>query len=96
MRRITVTSFAVVGAALLYVGVVSGRAQESPAPPFAIGDQVTLGYIDGSVSCLLAERRGDFVRCAPPNNRDMILFNQPKIETWFNVATVKFIDKSAR
>jgi hypothetical protein len=70
------------------------RAQEPHHFPFSTGDTVSLGFIpDGIVTCVVGEVRGNFLRCAPA--KETFTFNQPpKVETWYNVATVKYIDRT--
>lgn len=89
---------ALVGAALTWnvftAHVFSARAQEAQQFPFSTGDTISMGFIpDGVVTCVVGEIRGNFLRCAP--GKEKVGFSQPaKEETWYNLATVKYIDKA--
>ena len=90
---------ALVGATLTWnlsvphLRTVPARAQEPRHYPFSNGDTVSLGFIpDGVVTCVVGEVRGNFLKCVPA--RETFTFNQPpKLETWYNLATVKYIDR---
>jgi hypothetical protein len=75
--------------------VAAARAQEPHHLPFSSGDTVSLGFIpDGSVTCVVGEIRGNFLKCAP--GKESFSFNQPpKVETWHNLATVKYVETTA-
>jgi hypothetical protein len=73
--------------------ITVARAQEPYHVPFSTGDTVTLGFIpDGVVTCAVGEIRGNFLKCAPA--KETFTLNQPRIETWYNLATVKYIDRA--
>jgi hypothetical protein len=73
---------------------VTTLAQEPNHYPFSTGDTVSLGFIpDGLVTCVVGEVRGNFLKCVPA--KETFTFNQPpKVETWYNLATVKYIDRT--
>ncbi len=79
---------------VLSAHVFTARAQEQQLLPFSTGDRVSVGFIpDGVVTCVVGEIRGNFLRCAP--GKEKVGFSQPaKEETWYNLATVKYIDKA--
>jgi hypothetical protein len=79
----------------LSVSHVAARGQPPHYYPFSSGDTVSLGFIpDGMVSCVVGEIRGTFLKCAPA--KETITFNRPpQVETWYNLTTVKYIDKAA-
>jgi hypothetical protein len=93
MHRLTVV-VAIAASAGLYFAPVTTRAQEAPSRPFSIGDTISLAYQDGGENrCLVGDVRGDFVRCDSGKD-DTIGFNRPKVEYWYNLATVKYVSKS--
>jgi hypothetical protein len=95
MHRLTVVVVvAIAASAGLYFAPVTTRAQEAPSRPFSIGDTISLAYLDGGENrCLVGDVRGDFVRCDSGKD-DTIGFNRPKVEYWYNLATVKYVSKS--
>jgi hypothetical protein len=72
----------------------AARAEEPHHYPFSNGDTVFLAIIpDGSVTCVVAEVRGNFLKCGAA--KETFTFNQPpRIETWYNLATVKYIERT--
>lgn len=92
MRKLAMSIAACVGAACVYGATVTTRAQTTPGP-FSKGDQVTLVYGDGIANCLVADVRGDFVRCSDGTNEDARL-TPPRVETWHNLATVRNVVKT--
>jgi hypothetical protein len=98
-NRLLWVVIALVGAAfawnvsVTHLPSVTARAQEPHHYPFSNGDTVSLGFIpDGVVTCVVAEVRGNFLKCVPA--KETFTFNQPKLETWYNLATVKYIDRA--
>jgi hypothetical protein len=89
-------------AAILFWNVVGVphrlRAQEPHQFPFSTGDTVSVGFIpEGGVTCVVAEVRGNFLKCAEVQSRETPTFNRPrfpKVETWYNLATVRYIDRT--
>jgi hypothetical protein len=74
-----------------YISVA--RAQEPHNFPISTGDRVTLGIMpDATMTCVVGEVRGNFLKCAP--GKETFTFNQPpRTETWYNLATVRYIDR---
>jgi hypothetical protein len=79
---------------LSVTSITVARAQAPHDFPISNGDTVTLGTIpDGTVTCVVGEVRGNFLKCAPA--KETFTFNQPpKTETWYNLATVRYIDRA--
>lgn len=94
MRMFTFVLGASVAAMCLWGATLTTQAQESPSRPFSISEVITLHY-EYQVSCLVGGVRGDFIRCDDKSRRDDFRFNQPKIERWYNLATVTHISRAS-
>jgi hypothetical protein len=95
MRRATLGCLAVVAAAVLYGAAETARAQDTPDRLFSVGDTISLAYPNESESrCIVGDVLGQFVRCDASKEETRFAFNRPKVEAWYNLATVKYITKS--